>query len=58
MWCNGAFKYMECKSMFDLEVGDGYLHEFKQVCDCFNPHNAEFIEVVGNIYENSELLNK
>ena len=25
-YCNGAFKFMECKSMFDMNIGDGFLH--------------------------------
>ncbi len=34
LWCTGAFKIMETKSMFD-GAKDGWLHELAGTCLCF-----------------------
>ncbi len=54
-WCNGGFKLMEMKSMFEMKVGDGWFNNVLTVCHCHN-NKIEKFEVIGNIYENKELL--
>jgi hypothetical protein len=50
-FCNGAFKVMETKSMFE-GARDGWLHEMcDRFCRCNRDYNHPDIEVIGNYYK-------
>ncbi len=55
-WCNGAFKYVETKSMIEMDFGDGWLHELAKFCRCSSDNKNIEVEVIGNTYENPEII--
>ena len=55
-YCNGAFKLIERNSMLRLELGDMWLHECAEGCQCSNSeYKIEEIAVIGNIYEDAAM---
>lgn len=55
VWCNGAFKLTECKSMLEGAT-DGWLHELSELCVCSTGKLPVKVEVIGNIFEGNNLL--
>lgn len=51
IWCNAGFKLMERKSMFEMNLGDGWFSDVLKICQCGGDRILDDFEVIGNMYE-------
>lgn len=57
VWCNGAFKFLSTKSIVDMPI-DIWVHEELFLCGCRREIRLAKFEVIGNVLENPELIEK